>query len=236
MKEYLKIISGEKMMYYPEFRLAKMTIMPWYKDKARIDIELATFDGQYNAQQRQSIKNKFNRSVENPFSNICLRLEGGQIPHNNLEQIKLEISNGGDEDTGGLVQLCVDWVIYLKNITIEFKKVENQLFTIWKAESEDIDSYSIPGLNTKYELVAKIRKVTKLKDYQELLSHSKEIVMREVRYKEIISKLKGNKLQKVKLDSITPLERTFEYNDSIYAWNKLEDTIEKEELRDPYKK
>jgi hypothetical protein len=235
MKEYLKIISGEKIMYYPEFRIAEMAIMPWYEDKVRIDIELATFDGQYNAIQKENFENELNKSVENRFSNICLRLECGQIPHNNLEQIKLKISDGGDEDEAGLVQLCVDWIIYLRNITIEFKEIENQLFTIWKAESEDIDRYSTLGLNTKYKLVTKITKVTELKDYQELLSYSKEIVMREVRYKEIISKMKGKQLEKVKLNSVKPLEREFEYNDSIWAWNQLDETIKEEELIDPYK-
>lgn len=235
MKEYLKITSGDKIMYYPEFRTAEMTIMPWYDDKVRIDIELATFDGQYNSKQKESYENELSISIDNRFSSICMRLENGQIPHNNLEQIKLEISNGGDEDEGGLVQLCVDWAIYLRNITIEFKKIENQIFTIWKGESEDIDSYSIPGLNTKYELVAKITKITELKDYQELLSHSKEKVMREVRYREIMSKLMGNQLKKVKLNSIKALEREFKYNDSIWAWNQLDETIKEEELIDPYK-
>ncbi len=222
-------------MYYPEFRIAEITIMPWYQDKVRIDMELATFDGQYNSKQKDSFEKELNQSIENRFSNISMRLECGQIPHNNLEQIKLEISDGGDEDGGGLVQLCVDWVIYLKNITIEFKKVENQLYTIWKGESEDIDSYSTSGFNTKFELVAKIYKVKELNDYQELLSNAKEIVMREVRYKEIISKLKGRQLEKVKLNSINPLERAFEYNDSIWAWNQLDKTIKEEELIDPYK-
>ena len=222
-------------MYYPEFRLAEMTIMPWYDDRIRIDIELATFDGKYNSNQKESFENELNKSVENRFSNICMRLECGQIPDKNLEQIKLEISDGGDEDEGGLVQLCVDWVIYLRNITIEFKKIDDQLFTIWKGESEDIDSYSTPGLNTEYELVAKINKITELNNYQELLSHSKEIVMREARYKEIMSKLKGRQSEKVKLNSIKPLEREFEYNDSIWAWNQLDETIKEEELIDPYK-
>ena len=223
-------------MYYPEFRLAEMTIMPWYDDKIRIDIELATFNGKYNSNQKESFENELNKSVENRFSNICMRLECAQIPDKNLEQIKLElISDGGDEDEGGLVQLCVDWVIYLRNITIEFKKIENQLFTIWKGESEDIESYSTPGLNTEYELVAKINKITELNNYQELLSHSKEIVMREARYREIMSKLKGRQSEKVKLNSIKPLEREFEYNDSIWAWNQLDETIKEEELIDPYK-
>ena len=235
MNEYLKITSGNKIMYYPEFRTAEMTIMPWYENKVRIDIELATFDGQYKSNQKQNFEKDLGKSVVNRFSNICLRLECGQIPNNNLEQIKLEISDGGDEDEGGLVQLCVDWVIYLRNITIEFKQIDNQLFTIWKGESEDIDSYSTPGLNTEYELVAKLNKITELKDYQELLSHSKEIVMRGVRYKEIMSKLKGKQSEKVKLNSIKPLEREFEYNDSIWAWNQVDETIKEKELIDPYK-
>lgn len=219
----------------PEFRIAEMTIMPWYENKVRIDIELETFDGQYNSIQKDGFEKVLNKSIENRFSNICMRLECGQIPHNSFEQIKLEISDGGDEDEGGLVQLCLDWVIYLRNITIEFKEIENQIFTIWKAESGDIDGYSTPGVNTEYELVAKLNKVTVLKDYQELLSHSKEIVMRETRYRDIISKLCGRQLEKVRLNSIKPLEREFEYNDSIWAWNQVDETIKEEELIDPYK-
>ena len=236
MNEYLKIISGDKTMYYPEFRMAEMTIMPWYNNQFRIDIELASYDGHYNMQQKQGFESELKKSIENKFLNICLRLEGGQIPNDNLEEIKLEIIDGGDEDHGGLVQLCVDWVIYLRNISIEFKKIDDQMYTIWKAESEDIDSYSTPGINTEYELVAKVTKITALKDYQDLLSHNKGIVMRSIRYKEIISKLKGRELKNVKLNSVKPLEREFEYNDSIWAWNHLDDTIKEEPLIDPYKK
>jgi len=235
MKEYLKIEVGEKIMYYPEFRLAEMTIMPWYNNKYRIDIELGTYDGKFNSQQKEKFENELNEKIDNRFSNICLRLETGQIPHNDIEKIKLEISDGGDEDEGGLVQLCVDWVIYLKNISIEFKRIDGELYTIWKGKSEDIDSYVTPGSNTTYELVAKIRKITELKDYKELLVHSKEIVKRAVRYRAIMSKMKGNKIDKLKLPSIKLLDREFEYNDSLIAWDKLEETINEEELGDPYK-
>ena len=235
MKEYLKISSGDKLMYYPEFRLAELTIFPWYNDNYRIDIELATFDGEFNSQQKGSFETELGKEIDNKFSKISLRLECGIISTDDLESVQLNIIDGGSEDDGGLVQLCIDWVIYLRNITIEFKKVNDQLYVIWKGESEDIDSYSTPGLNTNYELVAKVRKVTELKNYSELLSHSKEIVKRSIRYRKIISKLKGENIQDLKLISIEPLDRKYEYNDSIYAWNKIDKTTESEELADPYK-
>lgn len=221
-------------MYYPEFRSVELTIFPWFEEGYRIDIDVATFDGAYTDAQKAVFRRDVSSTLENPFSNVVLRLICGIIPTLDLNGVKLEIIDGSNEDQG-LVQLCVDWVIYLRNITIEIKEIEGELFTIWKAESEDIDNYSTPGLNTTYELVAKIGNVTQLKDYQELLSHSNEVVKREVRYNEIITKMKGDQSEKVDLPSILPLNRPFEYDDSKIAWIKVEETALLEEMRDPYK-
>ena len=96
-------------MHYPEFRMAEMTVMPWHGNTFRIDIESGTFDGQYNLQQKQILECEINQSIENLYSNICMKLECGETPHKNSEKINIEILDGGSEDNGGLVQLCVNY-------------------------------------------------------------------------------------------------------------------------------
>ncbi len=51
-----------------------------------------------------------------------------------------------------------------------------------------------------------------------------------------MTKLKGRNPKKVNLVSINPLDREFEYNDSIWAWSKVDETAKCEELRDIYNK
>lgn len=221
-------------MYYPEFRISELTIMPWHENNFRVDIELATYDGQYNQTELTSLEAKTGKRISNIFQNIVLRLECGKIPNELLKDLSIEIENGSSEDSGGLVQLCLDWVIYLRNVRIEFKQINGEIFTIWNAESENISEYVDTNSSVKYELAAKINKITKLNSCQELLQHSKEIVKGEIRYKEIISKLKGEQPSKVILENILPLGREFEYSDSKHAWSLVQESSKIEPLRNPW--
>ena len=230
MKEYIKIQTGRTQIIFKEFRIAYGTLMP-IEDKFRLDIDIATYDGPYNENQLAELENEFRSPLNRNFNKLEIKISSATVDSTNLKDCQIYIPNGNDEDEG-LVALQLDWAIYLRNINIRFEELDNELFMHMKAESEDIDSYATPGINTTYELTARINSIVQVSQYPEIIEEGRKFMNLDKRYREILTKLKGIKPRDVELNMISKLNRPLNYNDSIWAWNQVNETIKKEILID----
>lgn len=230
MKEYIKIQTGETQLIFKEFRIAYGTLMP-IENIFRLDIEIATYDGPYNENQIAEIEHEFQSTLNRQFSKLGIKFSFLRVKSKNLKDIELQILNGNDEDEG-LVTLELDWAIYLRNINIKFQEFNGNLYLNLKAESEDIDSYDVPGLNTTYEMTVKLNSIKEVNQYPEIIEEGRKYMNLDKRYREILTKLSGIKPRDVEQSSISSLNRPLEYNDTKLAWNQVVKTIKEEKLID----
>lgn len=230
MKEYIKIRTGESQIVFNEFRIAYGILMP-IEDIYRLDIDIATYDGPYNKTQIGEIEQEFQTKINRQFNKLGIKISFLRVNTKNLKDTELQIENGNDEDEG-LVALQLDWAIYLRNINIKFKEFNNNLYLHLKAESEDIDSYDVQGINTTYEMTVKLNSIKEVNQYPEIIDEGRKYMNLDKRYREILTKLSGIMPRDVELSSISSLNRQLEYNDSKWAWNQVGKTIKEEKLID----
>jgi len=230
MKEYIKIQTGETQLIFKEFRMAYGILMP-IEDIFRLDIDIATYDGPYNENQIAEIEQEFDSTLNRQFNKLGIKISFLRVNSKKLKDTELQISNGNDEDEG-LVALQLDWAIYLRNINIKFQESNGNLYLHLKAESEDIDSYDVQGMNTTYEMTVKLNSIKEVKQYPEIIDEGRKYMNLDKRYREILTKLNGIKPRDVELLSISNLNRPLEYKDSKWAWSQVEKTIKEEKLID----
>jgi len=230
MKEYIKIKTGESQIVFKEFRIAYGILMP-IGGKYRLAIDIVTFDGPYNEVQIIDMENEFQTPINTKFNNVGIKISNASVNSKNLKDCQIEIQNGSDEDEG-LVALQLDWAIYLRNIKIKFEELNDELFMHMTAESEDIESYATQGINTSYEMTAKINSIETVGQYPDIIEEGRKYMNLDKRYREILTKMKGQTPKDVELKMISKLDRPTHYNDSIWAWNQVEETIKEEKLID----
>lgn len=170
-------------------------------DFYRLDIDIATFDGPYNEKQLNDIEEEFQSPLNKKVNKLGLKFAFLRVNSKNLENCQLQIPHGNDEDDG-LIALQLDWAIYLRNIIINFEKFNDDLYMHMKAESEDIDSYDVQGINTTYEMTVKLKSITEVSHYPEIIEVGRKYMNLDKRYREILTKLKGIKPRDVKLNMI----------------------------------
>jgi hypothetical protein len=232
MKEYIKIQTGESQIVFKDFRIAYGTLMP-VGDKFRLDIDIATFGGQYNQSQIDELESEFQTTINTKFDELGIKITFATVNSTNLKECEIQIENGCNEDEG-LVALQLEWAIYLRNIKINFEEFNDDLFMHMTAESEDIESYSKQGVNTTYEMTAKINSLKQVVQYPEIIEEGRKYMNLNKRYNEILSKLKGQTPKDAELSMISKLDREIEYKDSIWAWSQVYETIKKDKLIDDW--
>jgi hypothetical protein len=230
MKEYIKIQTGETQIIFKEFRIAYGILMP-IEDIFRLDIDIVTYDGHYNENQITEIEQEFQSTLNRQFSKLGIKFSFLRVNSKNLNDTEIQIRNGNDEDEG-LVALQLDWAVYLRNINIKFQEFNSNLYLHLKAESEDIDSYDVQGINTTYEMTVKLNSIKEVNQYPEIIDEGRKYMNLDKRYREILTKLSGIKPRDVELSSISSLSRPLEYNDSKWAWNQVGKTMKEEKLID----
>ncbi len=235
-EEYIKVNTQDGLVYFDQFRIADVVIIPISENLFRMEIDIKSCDGPYSKEEKLSIEKSLGKPISESINYAWLSMKNANIEINSkadLQDLELLFENGYDENTDRYLGIYFGWGIQLNNNKLKFEKIENSLYLNWTATSGDIDYYDERAKDAIHEFRFKVN-IVELNHLDEINKRWKFLANKTKRYYEIMHCMKGFTLQGEYSSIHAPINEEFGIKHSNEAWKKTSNIMQKFPKPDHY--